>query len=315
MEQRMKPSEALDIAIIGMAGRFPGAAGLEPFWQNLSDGVESIRRFSDDELLAAGVDPAALKRPTYVKAAPVLDDIESFDAAFFNIFPREAAAMDPQQRLLLETAWHALESAGLANARLRGSATGTFVGVSTSDYAQLALKSGDPARIDAYFGTGNALNAVAGRVAYTFGLRGPTLVTDTACSSSLVALHQACQSLRAGECTQALAAGVNLMLTPEPMIALSRARMLEKSCEVLEQMVLQLRAMKLESMKELNDRLQAIENEADRLILELYRDMYRNENDPVRFLLRKDLFEILEKAIDRCRDAGNVVYAIVLKNS
>jgi uncharacterized protein len=95
----------------------------------------------------------------------------------------------------------------------------------------------------------------------------------------------------------------------------SRARMLEKSCEVLEQMVLQLRAMKLESMKELNDRLQAIENEADRLILELYRDMYRNENDPVRFLLRKDLFEILEKAIDRCRDAGNVVYAIVLKNS
>jgi len=91
--------------------------------------------------------------------------------------------------------------------------------------------------------------------------------------------------------------------------------MLEKSCEVLEQMVLQLRAMKLESMKDLNDRLQAIENEADRLILELYRDMYRNESDPVRFLLRKDLFEILEKAIDRCRDAGNVVYAIVLKNS
>ncbi|TDR48500.1 hypothetical protein DFR29_101120 [Tahibacter aquaticus] len=95
----------------------------------------------------------------------------------------------------------------------------------------------------------------------------------------------------------------------------SRAHMLEKACEVLEQMVLQLRAMKLEQMKDLNDRLQAIENEADRLILDLYRDMYRNENDPVRFLLRKDLFEILEKAIDRCRDAGNVVYAIVLKNS
>ena len=95
----------------------------------------------------------------------------------------------------------------------------------------------------------------------------------------------------------------------------SRARMLEKACEVLEQMVGQLRAMKLEPMKELNDQLQALENEADRLILELFRDMYRNENDPVRFLLRKDLFEILEKAIDRCRDAGNVVYAIVLKNS
>lgn len=95
----------------------------------------------------------------------------------------------------------------------------------------------------------------------------------------------------------------------------SRARMLEKACEVLEQMVGQLRSMKLEPMKELNDQLQALENEADRLILELFRDMYRNEADPVRFLLRKDLFEILEKAIDRCRDAGNVVYAIVLKNS
>lgn len=95
----------------------------------------------------------------------------------------------------------------------------------------------------------------------------------------------------------------------------SRAAMLEKACEVLQQMVAQLRSMKLESMRDLNDRLQIIESEADRLILELYRDMYRNEADPVRFLLRKDLFEILEKAIDRCRDAGNVVYAIVLKNS
>lgn len=95
----------------------------------------------------------------------------------------------------------------------------------------------------------------------------------------------------------------------------SRAAMLEKACEVLQQMVAQLRSMKIESMKDLNDRLQIIESEADRLILDLYRDMYRNESDPVRFLLRKDLFEILEKAIDRCRDAGNVVYAIVLKNS
>ena len=95
----------------------------------------------------------------------------------------------------------------------------------------------------------------------------------------------------------------------------SRGAMLEKACEVLQQMVGQLRSMKLESMKDLNDRLQIIESEADRLILDLYRDMYRNEADPVRFLLRKDLFEILEKAIDRCRDAGNVVYAIVLKNS
>jgi uncharacterized protein Yka (UPF0111/DUF47 family) len=96
----------------------------------------------------------------------------------------------------------------------------------------------------------------------------------------------------------------------------SRAAMLEKACEVIEQMVGQLRrGMKLDETKELNDRLQSIENEADRLILDLYRDTYINESDPIRFLLRKDMFEILEKAIDRCRDAGNVVYAIVLKNS
>jgi uncharacterized protein Yka (UPF0111/DUF47 family) len=96
----------------------------------------------------------------------------------------------------------------------------------------------------------------------------------------------------------------------------SRAGMLDKACEVVEQMVGELRrGMKLDKMKELNDRLQAIESEADRLILEMYRDMYRNETDPLRFLLRKDLFEILEKAIDRCRDAGNVLYAITLKNS
>ncbi len=217
------------IAIIGLACRFPGGVSSpEQFWDLLREGRHGLRpvppeRWDGDAYYHR--DPAH-PGTMAVREFGFIDGVELFDHGFFSIYPREAAAMDPQQRLLLETAWEALESAGVANAHLRGSATGVFVGVSTNDYAQLLLKSGDATRLDAYFGTGNALNAIAGRLAYVFGLRGPTLITDTACSSSLVALHQACQSLRAGECTQALAAGVNLILTPEPSIALSRARML-----------------------------------------------------------------------------------------
>ncbi len=216
------------IAIIGLGCRFPGGV-TDPagFWELLRAGRHGITPVPAERWPASYYHPDPDHAGTsYARGAGFIDGVDQFDHAFFDLFPREAATMDPQQRLLLETAWHALESAGLANAGLRGSATGTFVGVSNSDYAHLLLKSGDPARIDAYFGTGNALNAVAGRVAYTFGLRGPAMVTDTACSSSLVALHQACQSLRAGECVQAIAAGVNLLLAPEPGIALARARML-----------------------------------------------------------------------------------------
>ncbi|MBC7369125.1 MAG: thioester reductase domain-containing protein, partial [Undibacterium sp.] len=223
------PAPTEPIAIIGLGCRFPGGVSTPAeFWSLLRDGRHGAKPVPSERWSAAAhyhADPEQAGK-IIARAAGFIDGVDLFDHAFFNLYPREAASMDPQQRLLLETAWQALESAGLANAQLRGSATGTFVGVSTNDYAQLLLKSGDATRIDAYFGTGNALNAVAGRLAYTFGLRGPALVTDTACSSSLVALHQACQSLRAGECSQALAAGVNLMLTPEPAIALSRARML-----------------------------------------------------------------------------------------
>ena len=217
------------IAIVGLACRFPGGVSSPAeFWDLLRegrDGVKPVPRERWESEAYYHPDPAH-PGTMAVREFSFIDGVDLFDHAFFNLYPREAAGMDPQQRLLLETAWEALEAAGLANAGLRGSATGTFVGVSTNDYAQLLLKLGDPARLDAYFGTGNALNAIAGRVAYTLGLRGPAMITDTACSSSLVALHQACQSLRAGECTQAIAAGVNLMLVPEPAIALSRARML-----------------------------------------------------------------------------------------
>lgn len=222
-------AQAEPIAILALACRFPGGVSTPAeFWSLLRDARSGLAPVPPSRW-----DSAALYHPDpahpgtlYTRDFGFIDGVDQFDHAFFNLYPREAAGMDPQQRLLLETAWQALESAGLATERLRGSDTGTFVGVSTNDYAQLVLKSGDPAHLDAYFGTGNALNAIAGRIAYALGLRGPTMITDTACSSSLVALHQACAALRAGECTTALAAGVNLLLTPEPAIALSRARML-----------------------------------------------------------------------------------------
>jgi acyl transferase domain-containing protein len=153
-----------------------------------------------------------------------LAGVDAFDAAFFSISPREASRMDPQQRLLLEVAWEALEHAGIAPDSLRGTPTGVFVGISTSDYSLRQLS--DPSLIDAYAGTGNAHSVAANRISYLLDLRGPSLAVDTACSSSLVAVHLACQSLRLGECRVALAAGVNLLLSPQLTIAFSKAEMM-----------------------------------------------------------------------------------------
>ena len=153
-----------------------------------------------------------------------IEDIDQFDPLFFGISPREAVSMDPQQRLLLEVSWEALERAGVAHERLAISQTGVFVGITTNEYAQLLASSG--AELDAYFNTGNALNAAAGRLSYTLGLQGPCMAIDTACSSSLVAVHLAVMSLRLGECDQALAGGVNLILSPGGSVALSQAGML-----------------------------------------------------------------------------------------
>ena len=150
-----------------------------------------------------------------------LDQIDRFDPKFFGITPREATSLDPQQRLVLEVSWEALERAGLAPDRLNGSLTGIFLGITTNDYAQLA-KLGGPQQLDVYTATGTALNAAAGRVAYTLGLQGPCMSIDTACSSSLVAVHLACQSLRNGESDLALAGGVNAILTPDAFVCFSK---------------------------------------------------------------------------------------------
>lgn len=222
------PSRTDDsIAIVAVSCRFPGAPNPEAFWELLSGGVDAIRevpedRFDIDEFYDP--DPEAAGK-TYTRFGGFLDGIDGFDPEFFGISPREALWIEPQQRLMLETVWEGLERAGYAPASLRGSRTGVFAGVAANEYAHL-LSSESVDKIEPYFITGNALNAISGRVAFALGLEGPAVAVDTACSSALVAVHQAVQALRSGDCDMALAGGVNILLSPVTVIAASRARML-----------------------------------------------------------------------------------------
>ena len=196
-----------DVAVVGLACRFPGAHSPQAFRELLERGEGAVRSSAE-----AGAEDRGFGRP----AAPMagyLDAIDRFDAAFFAIPAREADQMDPQQRLLLETAWEAFEQAGIPPERWAGSASGVFVGISSSDYAQLQpTDAQNPPSV--FWGTGNAHSVAANRLSYVFDLRGPSLAVDTACSSSLVAVHQALRSLQSGECDQAIAAGVNLLVAP-----------------------------------------------------------------------------------------------------
>ncbi|QSQ15453.1 type I polyketide synthase [Myxococcus landrumensis] len=211
------------VALIGMACRFPGGASdPEAFWHVLRDGVDAVTevpssRWTQEEAARCG--PEAREKPG-ARWGAFLDEVDGFDAEFFGISPREAHRMDPQQRLLLEVAWEALEDAGQDVAKLTGSRTGVFAGVYNDDYAKLEL--GTPSDQDASSVTGTINSVVAGRLSYLLDLQGPCMVVDTACSSSLVALHLACQSLRAGECSMALAGGVNLILSPHSSLRVAR---------------------------------------------------------------------------------------------
>ena len=226
--EQTKSALSAPIAIVGMGCRFPGKIdGPDTYWRFLVEGGEAISEVPQDRWSAVDwFDPdsnAAGKMSA--KCGGFLDDIAGFDHASFGITPREAATMDPQQRLLLEIAWETLEHAGINPNSLTGSPTGVFVGMCNSDHFQRVLHRG-PESIDAYLASGNASSVAAGRIAYTFGFSGPAISIDTACSSSLVALHQAISSLRTGECSLALAGGVNIISEPETMVALSKAGML-----------------------------------------------------------------------------------------
>ena len=211
------------IAIIGIGCRFPGATGPLAFWRLLCDGVDAIAEVPTqrwDLHAFYDPDPTAPGKMSTVWGG-FLQQIDRFDPQFFGISPREAARMDPQQRLLLEVGWEAFEDAGLVPERLAGSRTGVFVGISTNDYGQQQI--GDPALSDPYAGTGNALSIAANRLSYQFDFRGPSMAVDTACSSSLVAVHLACRSLRQGDCTLAVAAGVNIILSPAMTVNFTKA--------------------------------------------------------------------------------------------
>ena len=211
------------IAIIGMGCRYPnGANSPEAFWELLRDGRDGITDVPPSRWDAAAYYDPQPDRPGKIATrwGGFLDNVANFDARFFGIAPREAAQMDPQQRLLLEVAWEALEAAGQPAGTLAGSATGVYVGLLNSEYGW--LQSRDVASLDAYSGTGTSLSVASGRLAYVLGLQGPSVTLDTACSSSLVAMHLACQALRNGECSMALAGGVSLILSPLALMPFSR---------------------------------------------------------------------------------------------
>ena len=208
----MDQDDSLSIAIIGMAGRFPEAKNIAEFWANLKGEIESIRQFTDEELLGAGIDAATLSNPNYVKSAAMLADVALFDAGFFGITPREAETMDPQQRIFLEVAWETLEHAGYAPGT-HESVVGVYAGLSRSTYLfenlQPGGRIGDPI-VAMQSAMGNEKDFMCGRAAFHLDLRGPAVVVQTACSTSLAAVHQACQSILNGECDIALAGGVSV---------------------------------------------------------------------------------------------------------
>ena len=220
------------IAVIGLSGRYPQAGDLEEFWRNLAEGRDCVTevpadRWDADALFDA--DPAAAGR-SYGRWGGFLEDVDSFDSLFFQISPKQARTMDPQERLFLETSWAALEDAGYPPSRLprprfgeQGHDVGVFVGVMWDDYAILA--AAESARGNPQVVLANR-SGVANQVSYAGDFRGPSVVVDTACSASLVALHQACESIRRGECSYAIAGGVNVAVHPDKYVHLSRKAML-----------------------------------------------------------------------------------------
>ena len=203
------------IAVVGLGCRFPGGvAGPEALWDFLIDGGNAVSEVPAErwEPFESSSPEAGKTLANTTRWGSFLDEIDTFDADFFEITAREATKMDPQQRILLEVAWEALENAGIPPTSLRRSQTGVFVGACVSEYGYLA--STDLAGVDAWNNLGGALSIIANRLSYFLDLRGPSLTIDTACSSSLVAIHLASQSLRQGDSNVAIAAGVNLLLSP-----------------------------------------------------------------------------------------------------
>ncbi|MFE2937766.1 SDR family NAD(P)-dependent oxidoreductase [Streptomyces sp. NPDC059255] len=223
--QQQDPAAPQPIAIVGMACEFPGAHDVAAFWSMQLDGVDATSDVPADRFPVDVFHDPRPRTPgrTVSRRGGFLPDIRGFDAQYFGISGREASHMDPQQRLLLQTAAAAVRDAGLTPERLAGSPTAVVVGQRTAEYWDLLRAAG---ALDIYANTGTSRSVLSGRLSFFFDLRGPSTSVDTACSSSLVAVHQACAALRGGEATLALAAGVNLVITPEESITFSQADML-----------------------------------------------------------------------------------------
>ncbi|HXQ71066.1 MAG TPA: polyketide synthase, partial [Pyrinomonadaceae bacterium] len=212
MHSELDEHAASEVAVVGFAGRFAGARNTDEFWRNLRDGVESITFFTREELLASGVEPEELDAPEYVLAKGILEDVELFDAAFFDFSPREAEMLDPQHRVMLECAVEAFEHAGYYPENFKGR-VGVYTGVSAGSYLSVNLSSHADLieRVGSYqVDIGNHGEFVPTTISFKLNLKGPSINVQTACSTSLVAIHVACQSLLNGECDMALAGGASI---------------------------------------------------------------------------------------------------------
>ena len=207
-----RSQEREDIAVIAVNGRFPGARNADQLWRNLVDGVESIHRFTDEELLDAGIDPELVANPNYIKAQGILGDIDLFDASFFGHNPRSAELTDPQHRIFLECAWEALELAG-HDADRYGGRIGVFAGQSMNTYwlSNLYYHIDLVASVDSLQAAiGNDKDSLTTEVSYRMNLKGPSVLVQSSSSTGLTAIHYACQSLLAGECDMAITGGASI---------------------------------------------------------------------------------------------------------
>ncbi|HEX2925509.1 MAG TPA: SDR family NAD(P)-dependent oxidoreductase, partial [Ruminiclostridium sp.] len=225
-EKQYGHKECVEIAVIGISGRFPGASNVNEFWDNLANGICSIKQVPGERWdISKFYDPEAKnEEKTYLDRGGFIDDSDKFDSLFFNISGKEAELTDPQQRVFFEESWHALEDAGYSGKRISDASCGVFVGVKEGDYQICLSEVGAAHEAQAFWG--NDTSIVPARLSYFLNLRGPSIAVNTACSSSLTAIHMACESIYVGKCDMAVAGGVFVSHTPGGYIISSNASML-----------------------------------------------------------------------------------------